>query len=148
MLDDIYNSRILEFAAHIDHLGRLDEPDATAKKNSRLCGSTITVDLKMANGMVSDFAQDVHACALGQASAAILARHIIGATAQELKDLRNTMQAMLTEGGPAPSGRFADFATLEPVKDYKARHASTMLVLEAVVDCLEQIQDRKIKEKP
>lgn len=140
MLDDIYNSKILEFAAHIDHLGRLDTPDATAKKHSRLCGSTITVDLKMTNDVVSDFAQDVHACALGQASAAILAHHIIGATAQELKELRNIVQAMLTENGAPPTGRFTDFAYLQPVKDYPARHTSTLLVLEAVVDCLEQVE--------
>jgi len=141
MIDEIYNSKILGYAARIGRLGRLAQPDATAHKHSRLCGSTITVDLKMKNGIVTDFAQEVRACALGQASAAIMAQHIIGAAQEELKALRRTMFAMLAENGPPPAGKFADFACLEPVKDYKARHASAMLVLDAVAECIEQIEN-------
>ncbi|AQS41596.1 MAG: Nitrogen-fixing NifU domain-containing protein [Candidatus Tokpelaia hoelldobleri] len=142
MIDDIYNSKILHYAAHISHTGRLSAPDASAYKHSRLCGSAITVDLNMADSVVTAFAQDVHACALGQASASIMAQHIIGAHSQELRALHQTMQAMLTENGASPQGKFADFSCLQPVKDYKARHASTMLVFEAIADCIGQIENR------
>jgi NifU-like protein involved in Fe-S cluster formation len=125
MLDDIYNSRILEFAGNIPRIGRLDNPDATAKAHSKLCGSTVVVDLCMKDGVVTDFAHDVKACALGQASSSIMAHNIVGATAEELRQLRETMRAMLKEGGEPPTGRFADLKILEPVRDYKARHAST-----------------------
>ena len=136
MLNDIYNGKILEYAGNIQRLGRLSDPDATAKAHSRLCGSTVIVDLKMADGKVSDFAHDVRACALGQASSSIMARNIIGSTPEELRDLRSVMWSMLKEGGPPPSGRWEDLKFLEPVRDYKARHASTMLTFDAVVDAL------------
>ena len=139
MLDDIYNKRILEFAGTIPRLGRLPEPDASATAHSRLCGSTVTVDLKMDGDVVTDFAHDVKACALGQASSSIMARHVVGASADELRDVRQTMLRMLKENGPAPEGRFADLKFLEPVRDYKARHASTMLTFDAVVDAVDQI---------
>ncbi|WP_417671802.1 iron-sulfur cluster assembly scaffold protein [Roseibium sp.] len=140
MLDDIYNAKILEFAGNIPHLGRLDAPDASAKAHSKLCGSTVVVDLDVRDGVVSDFAHDVKACALGQASASIMARHVIGATPAELREVRATMHAMLKESGPPPEGRFADLKFLEPVRDYKARHASTLLTFDAVVDALDQIE--------
>jgi NifU-like protein involved in Fe-S cluster formation len=136
MIDDVYNARILEFAGNIPRIGRLEHADASARAHSRLCGSTVTVDLKFENGRVSDFAHDVRACALGQASSAIMAQNIIGSTPEELQDVRKTMWSMLKEGGPAPSGRWADLKFLEPVRDYKARHASTMLTFDAVVDAL------------
>ncbi|HSM41248.1 MAG TPA: iron-sulfur cluster assembly scaffold protein [Afifellaceae bacterium] len=136
MIDDVYNARILEFAGNIPRIGRLDDPDASARAHSKLCGSTVTVDLKMADGKVSDFAHDVRACALGQASSSIMARNIIGSTPEELRDLRRTMWSMLKEGGPPPVGRWEDLKFLEPVRDYKARHASTMLTFNAVVDAL------------
>ena len=139
MLDEIYNRRVLELAADIPRLDRLANPDATAKAHSRLCGSTVTVDLCLTDGKVSDFAHDVRACALGQAASSLMARHVIGATPEELQELRDTMFAMLKSGGTAPSGKWADFAVLEPVKTYKARHASTMLTFEAVMDALGQI---------
>ena len=139
MLDDIYNRRILELAADIPRLGRLTAPDASAKAHSRLCGSTVLVDLSVTDGRVSDFAHVVKACALGQASSSLMARQVIGATPAELVELRATMYSMLKEGGPAPSGKWADFAALEPVRDYKARHASTLLTFDAVVDALTQI---------
>jgi NifU-like protein involved in Fe-S cluster formation len=139
MLDDIYNKRILELAADIPRLGRLAAPDASAKAHSKLCGSTVIVDIAVENGRVSDFAHDVKACALGQASSSLMARHVIGATPDELGDLRRAMHRMLKENGPPPEGKWADFATLEPVRDYKARHASTLLTFDAVVDALGQI---------
>jgi NifU-like protein involved in Fe-S cluster formation len=139
MLNDIYNHRVLELAADIPRLGRLEKPQATAKAHSKLCGSTVTVDLSLKDGKVSEFAHDVRACALGQASSSLMARHVIGATPDELKALRETMVAMLKAGGPPPSGKWAEFAVLEPVRDYKPRHASTLLTFDAVVDALEQV---------
>lgn len=138
-MEDVYNSKILEYAGNIPRIGRLDNPDASAKAHSKLCGSTIIVDLTMDGDVVNNFAQDVKACALGQASASIMARNIIGATASELRTVRETMRKMLKENGPAPEGRFAELKFLEPVRDYKARHDSTLLVFDAVVDCLDQI---------
>ena len=139
MLNEVYNARILELAGNIPRLGRLPAPDATATAHSKLCGSTVTVDLKMRNGEVADFAHDVKACALGQASSSIMARHVIGAKPAELRELRETVRKMLKENGPPPTGRWADIAVLEPVRDYKARHASTLLTFDAVVSALDQI---------
>ena len=139
MLDDIYNAKILELAGNIPRIGRLAAPDATARAHSRLCGSTVTVDLKLADGRVADFAHDVKACALGQASSSVMARNVVGATPAELRDLRDTMLRMLKEDGAPPDGRWADLAYLQPVRDYRARHASTMLTFEAVVDALNQL---------
>jgi NifU-like protein involved in Fe-S cluster formation len=140
MLNDVYNSRILELAGNIPRLGRLPAPDASATAHSKLCGSTVTVDLKLDHGEVSDFAHDVKACALGQASSSIMARHIIGAKPAELRELRETVRKMLKENGAPPTGRFADVAVLEPVRDYKARHASTLLTFDAVVSALDKIE--------
>lgn len=141
MLNDIYNKRILELAAEIPRLGRLAAPDATAKAHSKLCGSTVTVDLKMDGDVVTDFAHDVKACALGQASSSIMARHVVGSTAAELRELRETVRRMLKEeGAPPRDGKWADIAVLEPVRDFKARHASTMLTFDAVVDAIGQIE--------
>lgn len=147
MLDNVYNAKIIEYAGNIERTGRLEAPDATAKAHSKLCGSTVVVDLKMEDGpdgrVVTDFAHEVKACALGQASSSIMARTIIGATAAELKALKKTMYAMLKDNGPPPEGRFAEFRFLEPVRDYKARHASTLLTFDAVVDCIEQIEAKE-----
>ncbi len=140
MLNDIYNERILDFAGNMPRLGRLDDPDASATAHSKLCGSTVTVDLKLADGVVTDFAHEVRACALGQASSSIMARHVVGARTGELRALRDRMLAMLKQNGAPPEGRWADCAVLEPVRDYKARHASTMLTFEAVVDAIGQIE--------
>ncbi len=140
MLDDIYNARILEFAGNIPRIGRLEHPQATAKAHSKLCGSTVIVDLCLEDGVVSDYAHDVKACALGQASSSVVARHVIGATPEELREVRKTMRAMLKEGGEPPTGRFEDLKFLEPVREYKARHASTMLVFDAIADALDQIE--------
>jgi len=142
MIDDVYNAKILGFAGNIARIGRLEHPDATATAHSKLCGSTVTVDLKMEDGVVTDFAHDVKACALGQASSSIMAANVVGASADELRDVREIMLKMLKENGPPPEGRFADLKYLEPVRDYKARHASTMLTFDAVVDCIGQIEKR------
>jgi len=146
MLDDIYNSRILALAADIPRLGRLERPDASATAHSRLCGSTVTVDLATDGGQVTDFAHEVKACALGQASSSIMARHIVGSNAQELRELRETVTRMLKENGAPPTGKWADIAVLEPVRDYKARHASTLLTFEAVVDAINQIEAKQNAE--
>ena len=147
MLNDVYNRKILELAANIPRIGRLANADATATAHSRLCGSTVTIDLKMDGETVTDFAHDVKACALGQASSSIMARNIVGAKAGELRELRENVRRMLKENSapPAPpaSGRWADIAVLEPVRDYKARHASTMLTFDAVVSALDQIAAKR-----
>jgi NifU-like protein involved in Fe-S cluster formation len=143
MLSDVYNAKILELAGNIPRLGRLADPDASATAHSRLCGSTVTVDLKMDGDTVTDFAHEVKACALGQASSSIMARHIVGARADELRALRETMRKMLKEDGPPSTGRWADTAVLEPVRDFKARHASTMLTFDAVVSAIDQIEAKR-----
>jgi NifU-like protein involved in Fe-S cluster formation len=144
MLNDVYNHRILELAGSIPRLGRLGAPDASATAHSKLCGSTVTVDLTMNGDTVTDFAHEVKACALGQASSSIMARNVIGSKADELKALREAVRRMLKENGAPPaSGKWADIAVLEPVRDYKARHASTLLTFDAVVDAINQIESRR-----
>jgi len=146
MISDVYNAKILGFAGNIARIGRLEHPDATAMAHSRLCGSTVTIDLKMEGDTVTDFAHDVKACALGQASSSIMAENVVGATAEELREVREAMRKMLKENGPPPEGRFADLKYLEPVRDYKARHASTMLTFDAVVDAIGQIEKKRAGE--
>jgi NifU-like protein involved in Fe-S cluster formation len=144
MLNDVYNRRILELAGTIPRIGRLEAPDASATAHSKLCGSTVTVDLKMDGDTVKDFAHEVKACALGQASSSIMARNVVGAKADELKGLRETVRKMLKENGAPPAeGKWADVAVLEPVRDYKARHASTLLTFDAVVDAINQIEAKR-----
>ena len=140
MLNDIYNQRILELAGNIPRLGRLDRPDATSRRHSKLCGSTVIVDLVMTDGRVSDYAHDVKACALGQAAAAIVARNIIGATAHDLRDLRDAVRTMLKADGKPPTGVWAEAEVLQPVRDYKARHASTLLAFEAAAEAASGIE--------
>ena len=140
MLNDIYNKKIIELAGNIPRLGRLADPDASATAHSKLCGSTVKVDLKMNDGAVTDFAHEVKACALGQASSSIMARHVVGSTAGELRELREVVRKMLKENGAPPQGKWADIALLEPVRDFKARHASTLLTFDAVVDAIGQIE--------
>ena len=146
MLNDVYNRRILELAGGIPRLGRLPQPDASATAHSKLCGSTVTVDLKMNGDTVTDFAHEVKACALGQASSSIMARNVVGSKADELRSLRETVRRMLKENGAPPKdGKWTDIAVLEPVRDYKARHASTLLTFDAVVDAINQIEARRAK---
>jgi NifU-like protein involved in Fe-S cluster formation len=143
MINEVYNKRIIELAGNIPRLGRLPEAQASATAHSKLCGSTVTVDLKMEGDEITDFAHEVKACALGQASSSIMARHVIGAKADELRNLRETVRKMLKENGAPPEGKWADIAVLEPVRDYKARHASTMLTFDAVVDAVNQIEAKR-----
>jgi NifU-like protein involved in Fe-S cluster formation len=143
MLSDVYNARILELAGNIPRLGRLADADASATAHSRLCGSTVTVDVKLDGERVGDFGHEVKACALGQAASSVMARTVIGATLDDLKDVRTTMLAMLKENGAAPNGRWADLAVLEPVRDFKARHASTMLTFDATVEAVEKALARQ-----
>lgn len=134
MIDDLYSSKILKLAANMPRSGRLPSPDASVEKTAKLCGSRIVVDLCLKDGVVADFAQEVKACALGQAAAAVLGANVIGASPAEIEEARAALSAMLRSGGVAPTGRFADLAMLEPVKDYAPRHASTMLAFEAAAE--------------
>ena len=146
MLDDVYNRRILELAADIPRLGRLEKADASATAHSKLCGSTVTVDLSMDGDTVTDFGHDVKACALGQASSSIMARNVVGSNADELRNIRHLMRRMLKEKGEPPAGKWADLAVLEPVRDYQARHASTMLTFDAVVAAIDEIAAKRKSE--
>ena len=136
MLNDIYSRRILELAADIPLLGTLPDADASAKAHSKLCGSTVTVQLKLDGNVVRAFAHEVKACALGQASSSIMGRHVIGSTVAELRAIREEMHRMLKAGGKPPSGKWADLSMLEPARDLKARHVSILLTFDAVVDAL------------
>lgn len=137
-MDDLYHPRILELAGAIQHLGRLDAPDGAATKVSRVCGSVVTVELKLKDGKVSEIAVHPKACALGQAATGVLAANAIGASPREIIEARDALQAMLKRGAPPPSGRFWELRHLEGVRDYPARHASTMLAFDAAVDALQQ----------
>ncbi len=130
----LYSSRILALAADIPHHARLENPHASVKRRSPLCGSTVTVDLDMENGRVSRFGLDVKACALGQAASAILGHAVIGRSADELALARDQLRAMLTKGGPVPEAPFEGFEVLRPAQDYRNRHASIMLALEAAAE--------------
>jgi len=132
----LYSARILGLAADIPYRARLDAPDATAKRRSPLCGSTVTVDISMKNGKIAAFGQDVKACALGQASAAVVGRHIIGRTQAEVQKGRDQLHDMLKSGGSAPDAPFAALEVLGPAAEYKNRHASIMLAFDATLDAL------------
>lgn len=137
-MDDLYHPRILELAADIPHVGRLDAPDAVSTKVSRVCGSVVTVEVKLKDGVVSAIAVHPKACALGQAATGVLAMNALGATPQEIRQARDALRAMLKDGAPPPTGRFWELRHLEGVRDYPPRHASTMLAFDAAVDALEQ----------
>lgn len=140
-MDDLYHPRIMELAADIPHVGRLDAPDGAATKVSRVCGSVVTVELGLEDGVVSKIAVHPKACALGQAATGVLAMHAIGATPKEIRDARDGLRAMLKGEGP-PVGRFWELRHLEGVRDYPARHASTMLAFDAAVEALDQAQKK------
>jgi NifU-like protein involved in Fe-S cluster formation len=137
-MDDLYHPRILELAAEIPHLGRLAAPDGAATKVSRVCGSVVSVELKLKDGVVSEIAVHPKACALGQAATGVLAMHAIGATPAEIRAARDGLRAMLKDGAEPPAGRFWELRHLEGVAAYPQRHASTMLAFDAAVDALEQ----------
>lgn len=138
----LYSGRILELASDIPMTKRLDSPDATVKKRSPLCGSTVTVDVALAHGRISEFGQDVKACALGQASASILARHVIGRTRADIETARDQLRAMLTENGPVPDAPFTDYEVLEPARDFRNRHASILLALDATAEAVSEAEAR------
>jgi NifU-like protein involved in Fe-S cluster formation len=143
--EDIYSQRILELAAALPRTARLSEPEATATAHSKLCGSRVTIDLAMEGEVVSDYGQNVKACLLGQAASSVMGREIIGSSAEELREVGATMRKMLKAGGPPPQGRWGDLAVLEPVRDYKARHASTLLVFDAVEEAIAKIEASRKK---
>jgi NifU-like protein involved in Fe-S cluster formation len=134
MIDELYSAKILKAAANMPRAGRLAAPDASAEKVSKLCGSRVLVDVRLEDGRIADYAQEVKACALGQAAAAILGEHVLGASVEEIESARDALRAMLKTGAPPPEGRFAELAMLAPVKDYPPRHASTMLAFEATAE--------------
>jgi NifU-like protein involved in Fe-S cluster formation len=142
-LDDIYSQQILELAAAMPRTARLAAPDATATAHSKLCGSTVTVDLAMQGDVVTDYGQSVRACLLGQSAASVMGREIVGSSAAELRAVGAAMRRMLKQGGPPPEGRWRDLALLEKVRDYKARHPSTLLVFDAVEDAIAQIEAKR-----
>jgi NifU-like protein involved in Fe-S cluster formation len=142
-LDEIYSQQILELAASMPRTARLPAPDATATAHSKLCGSTVTVDLVMDGEVVTNYGQSVRACLLGQSAASVMGREIVGTNAVELRAVGAAMRKMLKQGGPPPNGRWSDLAVLEPVRDYKARHPSTLLIFDAVEDAIAQIEARR-----
>lgn len=142
MIDDLYSAKLLKLAANMPRVGRLAAPDASSEKVSKLCGSRVTVDVVVEGDRVADFAQDVKACALGQASASVLGEHVLGASLAEIEMARDQFRAMLKQGADAPVGRFADLSMLAPVKDYPARHASTLLAFEAAAEAVRRAVER------
>lgn len=138
MIDELYSARILALVADMPRTGRLAAPDASAEKTAKLCGSRIRVDVAVEGDKVTDFAQEVQACALGQAAAAVLGAHVVGATLAEIEMARDGLRAMLKDQGPPPQGRFSDLAVLQPVKDYPARHASSLLAFEATAEAVRE----------
>lgn len=142
MIDELYSAKLLQLAANLPHAGRLAAPDGSSEKTAKLCGSRVVVDVAVEGDRVVDFAQDVKACALGQASAAVLGAHVIGASLAEIEMARDAFRAMLKAGGEPPQGRFSDLSMLAPVKDYPARHASTLLAFEAAAAAVRQAMER------
>lgn len=139
-LINLYSGRILALAADIPHSARLDNPQASAKRRSPLCGSTVSVDLDLENGRVSRFGQEVRACALGQASAAVLGANVIGRTREEIETALGELRAMLKEGGPVPSPPFDGLEVLAPARDYRNRHASIMLAFDATLEAIKEAE--------
>ena len=134
----LYSQRILELAADIPHTVRLAQPQVTARRRSPLCGSTVTVDLELADGRIAAFGQDVRACALGQASASVLGRHVLGASRDEIAAGREALEAMLKAGGPPPGPPFAELEVLLPARDYRNRHASILLAWDATLAAFDE----------
>jgi NifU-like protein involved in Fe-S cluster formation len=139
-LSDLYSDKILDLAGNARQPGRLTEADASARKVSRVCGSVIEVDVIVRDGIIADYGHEISACALGQTSAAVVAREIVGTPVAEFRQLREQMHAMLKEGGSPPEGKWSDLRFLEPVREYRARHMSTLLVFDAVVEALEKAE--------
>jgi NifU-like protein involved in Fe-S cluster formation len=141
VIDDLYSARILNLVANMPRTGRLAAPDAATERVSKLCGSRIRVEVTVEGDRVADFAQDVQACALGQAAAAVLGANVVGASLAEIEQARDQLRDMLKAAGPVPEGRFSDLAVLQPVKDYPARHASSLLAFEAAAEAVRKAID-------
>jgi len=139
-LSDLYSQKILDLAGNAVQPGRLEAADASARKVSRVCGSMIEVDVAVRGGVITGYGHEISACALGQTSAAVVAREIVGTPAGEFRRLRAQMHAMLKDNGAPPAGKWDDLRFLEPVRDYPARHVSTLLVFDAVVEALEKAE--------
>lgn len=139
-INDLYSRRILKLAADVQRTERLADADATVTKTSPLCGSRVTVDIKLDGDRISDFAHEVKACALGQTSSSVMARNAVGSSVEEIEQVADVMRKMLKEGGPAPTGRWSDLEVLEPVREYKSRHASVMLTFDAVLKAAHEIR--------
>lgn len=142
-LSDLYSERILDLAGNAVAPARLDHPDASARKVSRVCGSSIEVDILLQDGVISGYGHDISACALGQTSAAVVAREIVGTPVTEFLSIREVMHEMLKSGGLPPSGKWDDLKYLQPVKDYPNRHMSTLLVFDAVAAALEKAESKQ-----
>ena len=138
----LYSQRILALAAAIPHVGRLERPDGSAMKRSPLCGSTVTIDLRVEDGKIADFAQDVKACALGQSSASVLGSHAIGLGREEIARGRDQLRAMIKADGPDPDAPFEELAVLRPARDYKNRHASILLAWEATLAAMDEAAEK------
>ena len=145
MVENLYNERILELAATLSKVGRLENAEFSSEAVSRLCGSKVTVDIKISGDKVNDFSHVVKACALGQASSSVMAKKIIGTDINELLDLKIRIKEMLKDDGPPPSGKWSDLEVLQPVKDYKGRHSSVLLTFDAVEDCINQYLSKSQK---
>jgi NifU-like protein involved in Fe-S cluster formation len=143
-LSDLYSQKILDLTGNARQPGRLPEPDATSRRVSRVCGSVIEVDVAVRDDVIVAYGHEISACALGQTSAAVVAREIVGTPVGEFRQVREQMHAMLKEGGGPPSGKWDDLRYLEPVREYRARHVSTLLVFDAVVDALEKIESKQV----
>ena len=145
-INDLYSRRILKLAADVQRTESLVDAQATVTRTSPLCGSRVTVDLKMDGDIISDFAHEVKACALGQTSSSVMARNAVGSSADEIREVADTMRRMLKEEGAPPTGRWADLEVLEPVRDYRSRHASVMLTFDAVLMAIEEIKANREAE--
>lgn len=139
-LSDLYSQKILDLAGNAPQPGRLDDADGSARKVSRVCGSMIEVDVQVRDGVITGYGHEISACALGQTSAAVVAREIVGTPVGEFREIREKMHAMLKENGAPPTGKWDDLRYLEPVRDYSARHMSTLLVFDAVVEAIEKAE--------
>lgn len=139
-LNDLYSGKILDLAANMPRSKRLEAPGATATAQSKLCGSVVTVDIIMESGVIADYGQDVRACLLGQTSAAVMGANAVGSTGDEIRQISAQMRRMLKQGGEPPSGKWVDLAVLEMVRDYNARHASVLLVFDAVEAAMADIE--------
>lgn len=136
-LMQLYSRRILALAADIPHLGRLSDPTGSAHKRSPQCGSSVTVDVRMADGRIAEFAQEVRACALGQASAGVLGQHVLGRSRDEIAQARQALVAILKDGAAAPEGIFSELEVLSPAREFPNRHASILLAWDATLAAID-----------